>query len=329
MDNYSAVKILLDSRKWMGAASLLFLAAPAHTQPVFDNWTIVNVGGTPTPTVTCPAGFTCETLTTGDGFAQVQWIDTTAGPTLGDTFIQTIITDQGAPVGGTSSTLPYSDESFIMLGGSNGISGRQRFIQDDTATTGTTFESTTALNTGWAQINPTDPDMDITQTLTVDATPAVSGDEFTSSFDMLLIHDAAGTATGSSITISQVSGLGNGAVDSGDIQEFLLVTLQGSYVNSASSITLDPMTTASGGTVTWSAGDEIMIRWIGQSIDLGAQGTAVFGFEGITNNTTVDEVTTFSTTSAGIVVDGTDPQGYGTPFDWDTVFGATPPSLGP
>jgi hypothetical protein len=74
-----------------------------------------------------------------------------------------------------------------------------------------------------------------------------------------------------------------------------------------------------------------MIRWIGQSIDLGAQGTAVFGFEGIINNTpaTPVEATTFSTTSAGIVVDGTDPQGYGTPFDWDTIFGATPPSLGP
>lgn len=329
MVSKATVKMLGHSYMWGGATALLLLTAPAKALPVFDNWTVANG----TINVNCPAGFTCEVLTTGDGFAQVQWTDTTAGPTLGDTFIQTIITDQGAgAAGGTPSTgLPYSDESFIMLGGTNGISSRQHYLQDDTATTGTIFENTTALNTGWAQINPTDPDMDVTQTLTVDATPAVTGDEFSSSFDMHLIHDAGGTTTGSSITIAQDSGLGNGTATSTDSQEFQLVHLNGSYVTTGSSITLDPLNTASGGTVSWNAGDDVMIRWIGQSIDLGAQGTAVFGFEGIINNTpaTPVEATTFSTTSAGIVVDGTDPQGYGTPFDWDTIFGATPPSLGP
>jgi len=323
MVSKAVVKMLGNSYMWGGAAAFMLLAAPAKALPVFDNWTVANG----TIDVNCPAGFTCEALTTGDGFAQWQWVETATG----STFIQTIITDQGAgAVGGTPSTgLPYSDESFIMLGGTNGISSRQHYLQDDTATTGTIFQNTTALNTGWAQINPTDPDMDVTQTLTVDATPAVSGDEFSSSFEMHLIHDAGGTTTGSNITIAQDSGLGNGATTSTDTQEFQLVHLQGSYVTSASSITLDPSTTASGGTVAWSAGDDIMIRWIGQSIDLGAQGTAVFGFEGITNNTTVSDASTFSTTSAGITVDGTDPQGYGTPFDWDTIFGATPPSLGP
>lgn len=315
--------MLIDARKWIGAVAILLLAAPVEALPVFDNWTVANGA----VSVTCPAGFTCETLTTGDGFAQVQWVETATG----DTFIQTIITDLGAGAGGgTPSTgLPYSDESFIMLGGTNGISSRQHYLQDDTSTTGTIFENTTALNTGWAQTDPSDPDMDVTQTLTVNATPAVSGDEFSSAFEMHLIHDAGGTTTGSSITITQDSGLGNGADASTDSQEFQLVHLQGSYVATGSSITLDPTTTASGGTVSWSAGDDIMIRWIGQSIDLGAQGTAVFGFEGITNNTSTDEATTFSTTSSGIVVDGTDAQGYGTPFDWDTIFGATPPALGP
>lgn len=321
MVNHSAIKAVSGLYRVTGAALFLLMAAPSQALPVFDNWTVANGD----VSVTCPAGFTCETLTTGDGFAQVQWVETATG----DTFIQTIITDQGAGAGGgTPSTgLPYSDESFIMLGGSNGISSRQHYFQDDSATTGTIFENTTALNTGWAQINPTDPDMDVTQTLTVDATPAVTGDEFTNAFEMHLIHDAGGTTTGSSISITQNSGLGNGVDTSTDSQEFQLVHLQGSYVATGSSITLDPTTTASGGTVAWSAGDDIMIRWIGQSIDLGAQGTAVFGFEGITNNTDPDEATTFSTTSAGITVDGTDPQGFGTPFDWDTVFGATPPQL--
>lgn len=316
----TSVKRFVDARIWLGAAALS-LVAPVGAQPVFDNWTVASGS----ISVTCPAGFTCETLTTGDGFAQVQWVETATG----DTYIQTIITDQGAgAVGGTASSgLPYSDESFIMLGGTNGISARQHYLQDDTSTTGTIFENTTALNTGWAQASPTTPDMDVNQTVTVDATPSVSGDEFSSEFEMHLIHNAGGTTTGSSISITQDSGLGNGTTTSTDSQEFQLVHLQGSYVTSASSITLDPTTTASGGTVSWSAGNDVMIRWIGQSIDLGAQGTAVFGFEGITNNTTSADATTFSTTSAGITTDGSDPQGYGTPFDWDTVFGATPPQL--
>ncbi|MCC6302876.1 MAG: hypothetical protein IT489_08770 [Gammaproteobacteria bacterium] len=321
MVNRAAVKMMPKLYQAGGATLFLLVAGPTQALPVFDNWTVANGN----VSVSCPAGFTCETLTTGDGFAQVQWVETATG----DTFIQTIITDQGAGAGGgtPSSGLGYSDESFIMLGGSNGISSRQHYLQDDTATTGTIFENTTALNTGWAQTNPTSPDMDVTQTLTVDATPAVTGDEFTNAFEMHLIHDAGGTTTGSSITISQDSGLGNGVDTSTDAQKFQLVHLQGSYVATGSSITLDPTTTASGGTVAWGAGDDIMIRWIGQGIDLGAQGTAIFGFQGITNNTTDEEATTFSTTSAGITVDGSDPQGYGTPFDWDTIFGATPPQL--
>ncbi len=321
MVNRAAVNVMPRLYQASGAVLFVLVAGPAQALPVFDNWTVASGN----VSVSCPAGFTCETLTTGDGFAQVQWVETATG----DTFIQTIITDTGAgEVGGTASSgLPYSDESFIMLGGSNGISSRQHYLQDDTATTGTIFENTTALNTGWAQTDPSSPDMDVTQTLTVDATPAVTGDEFTNAFEMHLIHDAGGTTTGSNITISQDSGLGNGVDTSTDVQKFQLVHLQGSYVATGSSITLDASTTASGGTVNWDAGDDIMIRWIGQEIDLGAQGTAVFGFEGITNNTSTDEASTFSTTSAGIEVDGSDAQGYGTPFDWDTVFGATPPQL--
>lgn len=331
MDNEETAKFLVNSCKYVGAGALLLLAVPASALPVFDNWTVANGS----VSVTCPSGFTCEALTTGDGFAQWQWVETSTG----FTYIQTIITDQGAGAsGGTpSSGLPYSDESFIRLGGANGISSQQHYLQDDTSTTGTVFQNTTALHTGWAQVNPGDPDMNVTQLLTSNPTDLVpgpggdtaTGDEFSSSFVMNLIHNTSGAVTGSSITIAQDSGLGNGVTASTDKQEFQLVHLQGSYVATGSSITLDPTTATNGGTVTWSAGNDIMIRWIGQSIDLGAQGGGVFGFEGITNNTTAAEATTFSTTSAGITVDGTDPQGYGTPFDWDTVFGATPPTLGP
>jgi hypothetical protein len=79
-----------------------------------------------------------------------------------------------------------------------------------------------------------------------------------------------------------------------------------------------------------------MLRWIGQNINLGAQGTAVFGYEGIvkyvngSNSATIaSEATTFSTGSTGIKEDTTapiDPEGYETPFDWDTDFG-TPPTI--
>jgi hypothetical protein len=279
-------------------------------------------------------------LTTGNGFAQVQWVDTANG----DTYIQTVITDTGAS---TSAGLNYSDESFVMLGGTNGISSRQHYIQDDTNVTGTLFENTAELNTGWAQVNAGDPDMTVTQSLTVDpdlvggGSDTFAGNNFSSVFDMQLIHDASGTATGSSISISQDSGLGTStdATSVDDIQKFRIVHLQGDYVTGAGSITLDPSsaTAGDGGDVSWVAGDDIMLRWIGQNINLGAQGTAVFGYEGIvkyangSNSSTIaDEATTFSTASTGIKVDTTapiDPQGYDTPFDWDTAFGTTPPTI--
>jgi hypothetical protein len=341
MLNRAAVKKFMDLTKLGGASLFLLAVAPVKALPVFDNWTVANGA----VNVTCPSGFTCETLTTGDGFAQVQWVDTANG----DTYIQTIITDTGAgAAGGTSSSgLPYSDESFVMLGGSNGISSRQHYIQDDTDTNGTLFENTAQLNTGWAQVNPTDPDMTVTQSLTVDAdlvgggSDTFAGNNFSSLFDMQLIHDTAGTATGSSIAISQDSGLGStgDANSEDDIQKFRIVHLQGDYVTGAGNITLDPSsaTATDGGAVSWNAGDDVMIRWIGQSINLGAQGTAVFGYEGIvkyangSNSATIeDEATTFSTASTGIKVDTTapiDPEGYDTPFDWDTAFGATSPTV--
>jgi hypothetical protein len=320
----------------LGGASLLLLAvAPAKALPVFDNWSVANGA----VNVNCPNGFTCETLTTGDGFAQVQWVDTNNG----DTYIQTVITDTGAS-GGSPSALNYSDESFVMLGGSNGISSRQHYIQDDTNTTGTLFDNTAELNTGWAQVNPGDPDMTVSQLLTVDAdlvgggSDTFTGNNFRSQFDMELIHDTAGTATGSSISISQDSGLGStGDPDSeDDIQKFRIVHLQGDYVTGPGSLTLDPSsaTAGDGGNVQWIAGDDIMLRWIGQNINLGAQGTAVFGYEGIvkyvngSNSATIaSEATTFSTASTGIKEDTTapiDPEGYETPFDWDTAFGTEP-----
>lgn len=322
MNNRAAVKVSSRLFHACGAAALMLSIAPANALPIFDQWTVASG----TVDVTCPAGFTCETLVEGDGFAQVQWVEAATG----FTYIQTVITDLGAgAAGGTPSTdLPYSDESFIRLGGANGITSRQQF-QEETPLTGTIFESITSLNTGWAQTDPSVPDMEAMQILTVDATPAVAGDEFESVFDMQLVHDPAGNVTGSNILVTQFAGLGNGIETSTDSQKFFLNRRLGSFTT-AGSIDLDASTfdpTNDPAAVAWNNGDDVMLTWIGQSVNLGSLGIELFGFESIVNFTTAAEAATFSTTSAGITVDGTDPQGYGRPFDWDTTFGATPPEL--
>lgn len=272
--------------------------------PVFDSFT--NDNGL--IVVNCPAGFTCETLTfTNDGFAQTQWVDQAGGIT----YIHTVIDDQA---GG------YRDESFVRLGSDNGIMSRQTHTENNPSLG--LFQNTSSMNIGWANPNPNadNPTMEIVQLLQNDA------EGFTSRFDMLLINDGAGDVQDRSITIDQRAALSQ---EAGDVQAFVLEGRAGAFT-SAGSITLAPTTfdgdnnPLNGGTVSWTDGQDVMVRWIGQSIDLDAQGLSVFGFQGVLNNDTGDEATTFSTTSTGIIPDN---GGYLPPFDWDATFGATAPTL--
>lgn len=314
----------------------MLLIPAAQALPVFDSWSV----SSGTITVTCPSGFTCETVSEGDGFKQVQWTDNTTN----DTFIQTIITDQNAsgdpPGGGTP--VPYSDESFIQLGNVNGIMSKQHSLQEDvdsgTSTVIASFETTSDIRTGWANTAPdaSNPNMAVTQTFSNEGDATVTGDEFDSNFSVKIIHDSSGAVQDRSMSIDQTAGLGDGSTDSTDAQRYVLEQRKGAFTTTASDMTLDASSFDStgaalnGGTVDWASGDEVMLRWIGQRVNTGSQGVSVFGFEGITNaasTTGQTEATTFSTTSTGIVADSTDPQGYVSPFDWDSTFGTTPPTL--
>lgn len=300
--------------------ALLPLVSQAGGLPVFNQWA-VDAGDI---TVTCPAGFSCEVVSFGDGFTQVQWVDTGDGTT----YIQTVITDLGATAPDPTD-LDYRDESFVQLGSGNGIMSQQSHVQDDALGV---FTNSSSLMIGWA--NPTpgpgSANVNIDQSFQSDGT-AVAGDEFITSFSMEIINDGGGTVQDRSITIDQTAGLGDGVNPSNDEQRFLLERRQGAFTTADGSITLDATSfdasnnPLNGGTVDWVTGDDVMVRWIGQSIDLGAQGQSQFGFEGVTNFTDDEEATTFSQTSTGIIPDGGG--GYEAPFDWDTTFGPTAPQL--
>lgn len=321
--------MILDLRS-LGTGTILTLAAsfPLAAQaagPItdnfFDNWQVTGgqisgIGGA-TP---CADGFTCEILSSGDGFIQVQWVDGNA------TYIQTIVTDTDAD--GDPADLAYVDESFVQLGASNGILAQQRHTSDDTDGR---FTNSSQLAIGWANPSPSgdNPTMTISQAF-VSPGGAAAGDEFSNAFTMSLITGTGGPdGQDRSITIDQRVGLGDGLTASDDVQRFVLEGRQGAFTTPGE-IDLGSPFGFGGATVgddpdpvTWSAGDDIMVRWLGQRLDLGSEGVSTFGFQGIVNNDTSTEATTFSTSSAGIEPDN---GGYVPPFDWHETFGDTAPT---
>jgi hypothetical protein len=286
------------------AMALFPLAAQAAAPlPVFGGWTVNNG----VITEQCPTGFNCEILVGGtDGFAQIS-VTAVGEPT----YIWTIITDPNANTGDPNI---YRDESFVRQGADNGILAQQSHQQTDV---NGVFVNTSTLQIGWANPTPDEqnPNLVINQGFTgID-------DEFISTFDMLIIHDANGEVQDRSMTIDQQVIFAEGTpVD--DQQRFLLEQRSGQFT-SASSVTFGECQEADC-TVAWANGDEVMMRWIGQQINLEGQGVSLFGFQGVTNLTTPDEATTFSLDSTGIN-DGAN--GATPPFVWDQTFGATPPSL--
>jgi hypothetical protein len=299
----------------LAVAAALPLSAQA-AGPVFDNWSVAGgaisgAGGQPP----CDAGFSCTILAEGDGFIQVQWVGG------GLTYIQTIVTDTNAT--GNPGDLAYVDESFVQLGASNGILAQQRHA---TADVDGTFSNSSQLAIGWANPTPdgNNPTMTITQSFVSDG-GAATGDEFSNEFAMLLINDSGGQDR--AITVDQRVGLGDGITATTDVQRFVLEGRQGAFT-SPGTIDLGPSfggatTGPDPAPVSWAAGDDIMVRWLGQRLDLGSEGLSQFGFQGILNDTTDVEATTFSTAGTGIVPDGA---GYEPPFDWHAVFGATAPT---
>jgi len=301
------------------AASLLMTPVISQAvNPAFDTWTVASgvISGCPTAS--------CTPLVEGDGFKQQQVVDGTVR------YIQTIITDLGANAANQAAVqaLPYSDESFIQLDASTGILSNQR----TTSVTGTsTFTSTSALEMGWAATvdanNVPNPNMNISQGFT-DTGGAATGDEFQNAFNVKLyiVNDVNGNPVvqGKSMTVDQVVEMGDGVtLNTTDVQRFVIEQRSGNQVATGGQLVLAPTsaTTLNGGTVDWVAGDDVMVTWLGQSLNTN-NGSTLFSYQSAKNLTTTgipsanSFAETFSTTSTDVTT---------TPFAWDaTSFGAAP-----
>ena len=286
----------------VGAASMLPGVVSAAT-PDFGSWTATNG----TSIAGCPTGFTCAVINSGDGFSQAT-VTEDADPT--NAFIRTVITDVATGCNDFASCA-FSDENFVKTDGtSNGIAGRQ-----STTDAALNFSGTVELHTGWAAATAP-ANVDINQSLSdnPDGT-ANNGDEFSTSFNLQVDLDGSGNQTGKSMTVSQDVGLGAGTTDN---QVFEVREKSGTQQSTPGSSTLG------GDTVTWASGDDVLVTWISQNVNIGTLGDSVFAFQAVENKTVPavgNPASDFSTTS-------NDPTAA--PFDWatgsdvETTFGTAP-----
>jgi len=228
------------------------------------------------------AEWDCSTVASGDGFKQIQVtaVPGTQGAVAGESYIMTIVTDQNANGTPGSTQLGFYDVSFVKMklslgGGStannneNGIAAQQRISEiGTTGGGGTSFTSTSDINTGWSQASTP---VSITQNLSDEGDTASAGDDFNSNFLYQSSNDATtGLRDGFQMSIDQVAGLAsaNDALSDQDVQVFSLRERQGSLQTSANATGIS---LANGDAATWASGDDIKAIWIGQKINLDSQ----------------------------------------------------------
>ncbi len=290
------IKILSLAGATVAAGAVMLPGTASSATPGFGSWWSASNG-----TISgCPSGFTCTELVSGDGFRQFQINDNSSS----DSFVGTIVTDTG--VTGTGGTLPFSDVNFVKTDGtSTGIADQQAITDNSNGS----FNGNVTIQTGFAASG--NDTVVISQGLSAnpDGLPK-TGDEFSNTFGMTVNLDSSGNQTGRSMSIDQTTALGNAT----DVQVFAIRGAAGSKLTTPGSLTLG------GNTVSWSAGNDVLLSWVGQSLTLGSLGSSVFGFEGITNNTPATPTTAsaFSQASTGAA-------GSTSPFPWPTAdFGTQP-----
>ncbi|MDH3325955.1 MAG: hypothetical protein OEM38_04475 [Gammaproteobacteria bacterium] len=237
-------------------------------------------------TVCTQANMSCSVIASGLGFKQLMVND--ANDQTGSSYIMTIVTDQNAKGTAGSAELGFSDVSFVKmkltLGGAtsdvnqNGITAHQEIKEN---LTGTSFISTSDINTGWALDPATSKaPIVISQELKDDGIADFTGDDFESGF-LYRSHNSttavaggdpvdSGIRDGFEMSIDQTAGLASGtsSVDNAskdDIQVFALRQKQGVLLSASSApINLNSDTSA----VSWDAGDNAKAIWIGQQVNL-------------------------------------------------------------
>lgn len=328
------------------AVALAVLAAPTTdvmaaqaANALFNSWSVSN--GTITSTI---PGAT--TLVKESGFLQESFTDDN-----GVKLFHTVITEATA-TGTPGLNLPYSDESFVRQDQVSGILSQQQ-ISTTTAAVATVgandkqvFSTVSKLSSGWANAvigvgasgagqtyaaaNGVSADVDISQTVQdfgkmATTTTGVVGDEFSNSFALLITKDANGTVTGTSTSLNQGVGMGPDGTGVHSAQTFRAKRLTGAANTGGNgSISLGGQTA-----VTFAAGDDVMLTWIGQQTNTTGTNTlgttqTLFGFEGFTKTVggTPATQTVSSIADVGFGATGTPASG----FAWDTLFGAAPVS---
>ncbi|HHM06113.1 MAG TPA: hypothetical protein ENJ19_10285 [Gammaproteobacteria bacterium] len=313
----------------MGSAALICAGAAVAGPPsgfTFNDWTVSN-GDIALKATTCPTGYTCGSPILGKGFLQRQLKENASGII----YFQTIVTNQDATFdAGTATTRPFSDENFVRTG-VTGISSRQS-IQDTTidpiTSVATDFATSLVLDTGWAStLAGKEAQMEITQSLT----QATTG--FTN--DFILQQEGSGdTVLGRWMSIDQGVDLTPESTTTTDLQEFVLVQVKGNKqttTRDAASTANDPVdllptgATSSDGAapsndLSWTAGQEIKVVWIGQ--DMASAGQK-YGFQAYTN--VADANRTISYFEIGGGTGPFEAPGTPAPYAWLTdPFGTKP-----
>ncbi len=296
-----------------GSVALILTGTAVADPPAnFDVYTLdgtnmVQFGdyGAAAGTQTCPDGYTCGTPVTGKGFLQRQLIDGS-----GNQFFQTIVTPEDAV--GAPAALAFSDETFVQVG-TTGLSGKQNAME---TAAGTTFNTSTIVNSGWAALNGagTYNELEVAQSITVNDG---SQDTAYNSFTLNQAADAAGTVNGKYMDVTQSVMITADATTTDnvgdDMQKFVMRQASGNLNNNAHVLGAPVLLPNAAVTdVAWAATDDVKVVWVGQQMPV--SGVESFRFQFYDNVTTAaaDSISDFQVGAAT------------TPWTWVAPFGAAP-----
>lgn len=323
-------------------ATLVWVPADAAPPTAFDGWSLSNGN----ISATCPAGFTCQAETTDSGMLQ----RTLRSDSTGQEYIQLILSESAANGPNTLST-----ESFVALHDTGGIAAKQTYSQSGADT----WNTSAIFNTGWAN-QPASPAVQLSQSLAT----TYQGIGYTGNFSYSGDEDTNGNRSGFFVDIRQrltnttALPASTTTTTGQDIHTFVYRRAQGTRVPAAGSATLPPFNIGGGmmggmgggagagagdgmigngfgGTVTWQAGADVSVAWIGQfcqgcpNQDGGGMGG---GGGGGGMGGVVPADTTFSYQTFDNLVDALPPIATGSivttnPFTWPNPPFGTPPSL--
>lgn len=274
MNVRSAIKTLTLA----GAASVIAVPGVVLAAPSLGNWSAS--GGTISG---CPSGATCTTLVSEDGFLQQQ---VELG---GTTYFQTVVTDSG--VTGNDANLDFASETFVeqISGGSanGGVLGRLTVNSVDGGGNGMTSQADLATGNF---AGGSGAGILINQAVTDGGSSSTANDDFSSTLLLNRQLDTDGNQTGTDLALAQDVGLDLSGSQTGDFDKtsFALRRVSGSASDTAGSVTLPTgagSTTTFGGTLSWAAGDDVIVTWVGQriSIDPNLLGTQFAGYQSVQN----------------------------------------------